>query len=364
MTVLFQSDFEDTAGQGTVVVPTGMAGWAYDTASWLVFEASLVSLTAVNGTRVCGRDANLDTGYYTTSGAISNQAVRHAAKWQSHATPQVIGHLLRRETPNKFYFVYPETDGSSLRVKVVKFEGGSTEIATSSYVLVCSVGDVVHHESKIVGTTIESRIWKNSESRPSTATVSVTDSTISTGYPGLIKIGATGYAAADQVVITDGAGGEDYFYPESSGPTSAITATAANSVGSLTSKSSPLSAVSATTANLTAAWTSSSGVNSSITATTDNTVAALTSTGSTGNGTFTSEVLRDNTGTIVASKALNHVSLYNDTTGALVVRKTGLSTNGSGIFTFTDAAITAGTTYRVDWEDVDGRRRMPRKAAT
>jgi hypothetical protein len=30
----------------------------------------------------------------------------------------------------------------------------------------------------------------------------------------------------------------------------------------------------------------------------------------------------------------------------------------------TAAALTAGTTYRVDWEDVDGRRRMPRKAAT
>jgi hypothetical protein len=151
----------------------------------------------------------------------------------------------------------------------------------------------------------------------------------------------------------------------STGATSAITATTANAVGSLTSQASPLSAIAATTANLTAAWTSSTGAASSvITATTANTVGALTSTGSTSNGTFTSEVLRDNTGTIVASKALNHVALYNDTTGALVVRKTGLSTNGLGVFTFTDAALTAGTTYRVDWEDVDGRRRMPRKAAT
>lgn len=151
----------------------------------------------------------------------------------------------------------------------------------------------------------------------------------------------------------------------SSGATSAVAATTANAVGSLTSKSSPLSSIAATTASLTAAWTSSTGAASSaITATTANTVGALTSTGSTSNGTFTSEVLRDNTGTVVASKALNHVALYNDTTGALVVRKTGLSTNGSGVFTFTDAALTAGTTYRVDWEDVDGRRRMPRKAAT
>lgn len=151
----------------------------------------------------------------------------------------------------------------------------------------------------------------------------------------------------------------------SSGATSAVAATTANAVGSLTSSASPLSAINATTANVTASWTSSTGAASSaIAATTANAVGALTSTGSTANGTFTSEVLRDNTGTVVASKALNHVALYNDTTGALVVRKTGLSTNGSGVFTFTDAALTAGTTYRVDWEDVDGRRRMPRKAAT
>ena len=198
MTVLFQSDFEDTTGQGTLVVPNGMAGWTYDTSSWLVFEASLVSLTAVNGTRVCGRDSNLDRGYYTAGGLIGNQAVRSAAKFQSHATPQVIGHLLRYVSSSSYYFVYTETDGSSLRVKIVLYQGGSTTLATSSYVLACSVGDVIHHESKIVGTTIESRIWKNSESRPSTATVTVTDSTISTGYPGLIKIGVLGYAAADK----------------------------------------------------------------------------------------------------------------------------------------------------------------------
>jgi len=98
------------------------------------------------------------------------------------------------------------------------------------------------------------------------------------------------------------------------------------------------------------------------------TTAAATFSGSaqpaSGLGTFTSEVLKDNTGAVVASKALTFVALYHDTTNALVVKKTGLSTNGSGIFSFSDAAVTTGQTYRVDWEDADGRRRMPRKAAT
>lgn len=176
--------------------------------------------------------------------------------------------------------------------------------------------------------------------------------------------------ALDATQVSDlyaslGASGAISLLSASSGATSTIAATTANAVGSLTSNVSPVSTLNTTTANISAAWASSSGsATSTITVTTENSVGVLTSTGSTSNGTFTSEVLRDNTGAIVASKTLNHVALYNDTTGVLVVRKTGLSTDGSGVFSFTDAALSAGVTYRVDWEDVDGRRRMPRKVAT
>ena len=176
--------------------------------------------------------------------------------------------------------------------------------------------------------------------------------------------------ALDATQVSDlyaslGSSGAISLLSASSGATSTIAATTANAVGSLTSNVSPVSTLNTTTANISAAWASSSGsATSTITATTENSVGVLTSTGSTSNGTFTSEVLRDNTGAIVASKTLNHVALYNDTTGVLVVRKTGLSTDGSGVFSFTDAALSAGVTYRVDWEDVDGRRRMPGKVAT
>ncbi len=232
MTVLFNSDFEDTAGSGTLSIPSGMAGWVSGASTWQVFEASLVSLTAVNGTRVCGRDAHLDNAYYTASGSLTDQAVRHASKWQSHGSPQVIGHILRKVDANNFYYAYPETDGANLRCKIVIYQSGSTTLATSSYSLAVSVGDVIHHETKIVGTSIESRIWKNSDARPSTATVTATDSTLSSGYPGLIKVGGSNYAAADQVVVTDAAGGEDYYYGSAatattlSGPSSGTTGVA------------------------------------------------------------------------------------------------------------------------------------------
>jgi hypothetical protein len=81
-------------------------------------------------------------------------------------------------------------------------------------------------------------------------------------------------------------------------------------------------------------------------------------------GTITSEPLRTNNGTLLASTSLAHVAIYNDTTGALVLRRTSISTDGAGVFTITDAAIVTGTTYRIDWETAAGHRRMPRKLAS
>ena len=81
--------------------------------------------------------------------------------------------------------------------------------------------------------------------------------------------------------------------------------------------------------------------------------------------TFTSEVLKDWTdGRVLASAALDYFRLYNPTTGALVVSKTGLSTNASGIVSFSDAGLLAGTQYKADWKiTTTGETRMPTKAA-
>lgn len=80
-------------------------------------------------------------------------------------------------------------------------------------------------------------------------------------------------------------------------------------------------------------------------------------------GTITSEPLYDNAGNLKASVSLNYAAVYHPTTGALVVRKTGLSTNGAGVYSFSDAAIVQGIDYRHDWETADGTRCMPQKAA-
>lgn len=81
-------------------------------------------------------------------------------------------------------------------------------------------------------------------------------------------------------------------------------------------------------------------------------------------GTITSDPLKNNDGFLLASLSLDFVCFYDDSTNALVLRKTGVSTNASGIFTITDAALQQGVTYRIDWQVSTGDRRMPRRAAT
>jgi hypothetical protein len=77
-----------------------------------------------------------------------------------------------------------------------------------------------------------------------------------------------------------------------------------------------------------------------------------------------SEPLKDNTGTLLANQALDYVAIYNNTTGELVLRVTGLSTNASGVFSVENAALSAGVTYKVDWKVTSqSAGRMPTKAA-
>ena len=76
-------------------------------------------------------------------------------------------------------------------------------------------------------------------------------------------------------------------------------------------------------------------------------------------GVITSLPLKTNNGTVLASTALSYICFYNITTGALVLRKTGVSTNASGIFAVTDPLLGVGTQYRIDYETAAGQRRMP-----
>ena len=77
---------------------------------------------------------------------------------------------------------------------------------------------------------------------------------------------------------------------------------------------------------------------------------------------FLTPVLKNNTGTVLASETGVACNVYNSTTGALVVRKTGLTSSAAGIVSVTDAAMAAGTTYAYEIV-LTGARRLPVAAA-
>lgn len=68
--------------------------------------------------------------------------------------------------------------------------------------------------------------------------------------------------------------------------------------------------------------------------------------------TINSSVLKNNTGTVLASLPFE-AYVHNATTGALVLKKTGLTSSIGGVVGFTDAALLSATTYRVVWRRTD-----------
>lgn len=78
-------------------------------------------------------------------------------------------------------------------------------------------------------------------------------------------------------------------------------------------------------------------------------------------GVITTPVLKNNAGTILASVIGIVANVYNPTTGVLVVRKTGLASDGSGIVTISDVLLSAGTAYayEIDLSATSQGRRLP-----
>lgn len=82
-----------------------------------------------------------------------------------------------------------------------------------------------------------------------------------------------------------------------------------------------------------------------------------------GSGTITTPALKNNTGTVLASISGWSVNVYNVTTGAFIVQKTGLTTSAGGVLTITDASIVSGTTYAYEPFHATYGRRLPTSSA-
>ena len=98
-------------------------------------------------------------------------------------------------------------------------------------------------------------------------------------------------------------------------------------------------------------------------------VAALTITGyaptiiRTGAGTIITPQIKNNTGTILGSETSVIINVYDATTGVLVARQTGLTTDVNGYAAITDGALVVGVTYAYEVVLQANGRRLPLAAA-
>jgi hypothetical protein len=88
---------------------------------------------------------------------------------------------------------------------------------------------------------------------------------------------------------------------------------------------------------------------------------AIAGTVSAAMGTITTRIIKNNTGLARTSLANCAINIYNATTGALVLRSTGLTSNSTGRLVVTNAAIVAGTSYayEIDLTAASMGRRLP-----
>jgi hypothetical protein len=198
---------------------------------------------------------------------------------------------------------------------------------------------------------LKARIWLDGSGEPGTWDVDTTETNVggtsitAAGWSGMFAFGATTWDTDDIAVATNGdtasmsGGGSS---ATGSGSVAAITLTAPDGTASGTGSGAATGSGSVAAVSLTAPTGSASGTSAS--------------------GTLNIGPLKNNTGTVLASESGITVHVY-QTSGVLVVTKTSQSTNGSGMLTVTDAALTPGTTYRFVIVMASGAEGMDRLAA-
>jgi hypothetical protein len=90
---------------------------------------------------------------------------------------------------------------------------------------------------------------------------------------------------------------------------------------------------------------------------------AASATRSAANPAITTDPLKNNTGTVLANETGVTACVYAPSTGALVVRLTGQTTDASGVLHISDAALVSGTTYWTVIELASGALGFTKKAA-
>lgn len=230
------------------------------------------------------------------------------------------------------YVCYPVSN--KLRVAAYKAGASSTILESSTLSLTDGAWYWIRFrvEATTSPVTLKARIWADGGGEPDTWDVNTTDSSspiTGAGWCGMFAFGATTWDTDDLAVGTNG----DTASMSGGGGAQTLTATLFDdSVDTFYSHSIDQPGA---TQTLTATLFSNSPAFYSH---------VVTQPGAT--PSFTIGPLKNNTGTILSSQTSITVHVY-QTSGALVVTKTGQTTDGSGILTVTDALMSASTNYRV-----------------
>lgn len=199
MTTLYTSNFDAlTAGQ---IAP----GWTAKVGTWAVGETSPVS-----GTQSFGSTSNADGDFalYTGVAARADMKVNLSCKLTSLPSEGNNNYYVALRMDSGYtagYLVACETTENRLRLYKRNGAGfivasGDTAFAFGSW----ASGDTLMIEASVVGTTIEARAWKSTESRPASPSATWNDASYASGYAGLYRAGMSKPAAAvDDFTLDD-----------------------------------------------------------------------------------------------------------------------------------------------------------------
>lgn len=245
MSALYQTNFET---ETTNVAP---AGWTA-IGDFRTFTWSERGVAAISGTKGIFSAYSFDTGLWTDITAQGNQAARIAFRVPglTNAAHRSWSVLLRANAEgSQYYRATFESDDTALRLSIYNYNAGNTLLAASStYSFAPGPDDLVHLEFFAVGTTLSARAWIEGTSRPAAisgsgtsaanyATATAVNSAYATGYAGIQLAGSPSgtWYGGDNFVVTDGAGGEDYFYPASVDTTAPVLTNATGAAAGATS---------------------------------------------------------------------------------------------------------------------------------
>lgn len=346
MTVLYTDDFESYVDYA---VPSG---WVNATGEngWKVRDASAY---AVSGTKAMLAVGMSDSYACVYKGIAARQSVDYLIKQKAkfkttelllqrvlHTGPTESGYL-----GSSAYRVQFTSTASSVAASLTRWDGNTytSELAAGNRSWSVAADDIINIRLLVDGLNVSVWVWDASnESMPSSAMMTYTDSTQrDAGYLAIeLNNGAgTTLTSFDDVTISDVSAG---------GASASFTITTEDATISGSGEVRPMASFAVTSASATfsgSAYTGSS--KASISATAGDSTFSGSAVGDVTQGVITTPALKNNTGTVLVNETGITVYVYTPDTGALVVKKTGQTTNVSGVLTVADALITASTLYRI-----------------